>query len=223
MVGRLVVETELSRHRAFAPVSIAPDISVGVGDRLALSLHYSSASQAMLGAGNGVCITAPRETLDAHDSMCSESETGLGLGLLSELTDRSVLRAGALVRGPGELALALGIASTLRRGRWWLVTAPTVFIGVTGRDRGNRERLLAPIYGGVSVGAGEVHLRTGIEGAVATFDETLAIPIGAGASFSIGAVRVGADVTLDRALGPASGRAWRSASIYVATTLGGAR
>lgn len=223
LAARLVVEAELTRHRAFAPLSVAPDVTFGVAHGLAASLHYSRTSQGELGAGNGVCLLPPRETLGKRDTVCSESETGLALGGLAQIAEHVTAHAGVLVRSPGAFGLELGLAVTARSGRYWAVVSPAVVVGLTGRSRGNRDRAQAPAYGGVAIGSGELHLRSGVEGAFATFRDTYAIPFGAGASVAHNHVRLGADVSLDRALGPLNTRYWRTASAYLETTMGGSR
>lgn len=218
---RLSLEADLSRHRVLAPVSVAPDLVLGTSARTALTLHYSRASQARLGAGNGLCLRGPRETLEDRTPDCVESETGLGVGGLVELGP-AVLRGGLISRGPGAVAAELGAALTWRRGRAFALAAPTVVVAVSGRAHGNRERVQLAAYAGLHAGRFELHARSGVEAALATFDETFAVPLGAGASLRLARARVGIDVTFDRALGPLNGMHERSASAFVATSLGGA-
>ncbi len=218
---RLTVETELSVHRMAAPTSLAPDLTIGVADGFALAMHHSRASHAQIGAGNGICLLGPRETLDVDDdARCSESATGLGLALYSRIPT-SVLRTGFAVRGPGALAIELGSASRWQHSRVWVTLAPTLVVAATGRDRGNRERIQTAAYLGMSVGNFEVHARTGIEGALETFEETFAVPVGAGLSMRTGAFAIGVDAGLDRAFGALNTIRWRSASLFFEYWIGG--
>jgi len=216
VVARLSVETDLSRHREFAPLSVAPDVGVGVAGGVALVVHSSRTAAGQLGAGSGICLTGPRETLDAATPACPQPVAGTAASVLVVLTPWLAGRAGLMARGydPLRLALATGMHVTGRRGRWWVLAAPSLAIGVTTRAAGNLDRLQVPVYGGIELTRGEVHLRTGIDGALATFAETFAIPLGLGGSVDAGAVRFGVDATLDQAFGPLNGLAWRSASVY---------
>jgi hypothetical protein len=221
-VVRLSLETELSTHRMFAPASLAPDLTIGVSDRVAVAVYFSRTSQAQIGAGNGICLTAPRETLGGAEPRCIDSALGLGLGARTVVTTGTTARTGLVVRGPGALALELGTAHTGRRGRAWLTAVPTLLVALTGQDRGNRERIQIATYAGLTFGSFELHGRSGLEGAIATFDDTFAVPLGAGSSIVIKGVRVGIDASLDRAFGPLNTLRWRSAAVFVETKLGGA-
>lgn len=224
VIARLVVEASFTRHRTLQPLSVAPDLIVGVRARLAVALHHSRMFDGRLGAGNGICLMGTRETLGSAPADCGAGYSGVGASVLYELAPWVTARTGATLLDVSPLKAALTLGAILRgeRARWWFVLAPTVFSGVTRRDDGNRDRVGAPLYVGANVGWGEVHLRTGFDATIQTAADTFSIPLGAGGSFSPGGGwRIGGDVTLDRALGMLNGTSWRSASLYIELDHGG--
>ena len=221
-VARLSVEADLGRHHEFEPLSVAPDLAIGLSERWGLVLQHSRAAAAELGAGNGLCVIGPHETLDMTAATCESRESGVGAMALARIAPILIGRGGLIVRDVQsfQLAVAVGAVASPRRGRWWAVVAPTLVSGVTERAAGNLDRLQVPLYLGVSFARCELHVRTGIDGTLQTFGETFAIPLGLGASVELGRISVGVDATLDKAFGPLNATAWRSAAIYVETSVG---
>jgi len=223
VTARLSVETDLGKHSTFEPLSVAPDLVVGLDGRWAATLQHSRASHAELGAGNGLCMVGPRETLGDMEATCRERDTGLGVGALVRAVPGLTARGGVIVRGTGtplRLAAALGVVAVTQSGRWWTLAAPTFVSGLTGREAGNRDRVQVPVYAGLTLASGELYLRSGIDGTLQTFHDTFAVPFGVGGSIVIRGVRIGAEAKLDKALGPLNATAWRSAALYVETTMG---
>lgn len=224
VVARLVVEASLTRHRTLQPLSVAPDLIAGVRDRLAVALHHSRMFDGRLGAGNGVCLMGTRETLGSAPADCGAGYSGIGASVLYGVAPWVTARTGMtfLDVSPLKAAVTLGAIVRGERARWWFVFSPTMYSGVTHRDDGNRDRVGAPLYVGMNLGSGEVHVRTGFDATIETAADTYSIPLGAGGSFSPGdGWRIGGDVTLDRALGMLNGTSWRSASLYVELDHGG--
>jgi hypothetical protein len=224
VIARVVVESSLTRHRMMEPVSVAPDLVVGMRAKLALALHHSRMFVGRPGAGNGLCLVGARETLGSASPDCGSGYRGPGVSLLyavnSSLTARAGVDAGDI--RPMKLALDAGAILRARSDRWWLTFAPTLFSGITNREAGNRDRLSAPLYLGADIGRGEVHVRTGFDSTLETVADTVSVQLGAGGSITPGrGLRIGGDVTLDRALGMLNAMSWRSASIYVELDHGG--
>lgn len=217
VVVRLSVEAELSRHQALQPLSLAPDVSVGLGSGLAVLLHSSHASTAQLDAGYGVCVVGPMHTLGMSSPDCERRVRGFGLSAVQRLSSVLSARAGVLDAGPRDAALAgvLGVAARGEHSRWLFAFTPTLLVGVTGRDAGNHDRFAAPIHVGRSIYNTSVYVRSGIEGALSTFGDTFAIPVGLGVAAAIGSFELGGEVTLSRAFGPLSNQGWRTATAYV--------
>src|SRR4029077_3178319 len=97
----------------------------------------------------------------------------------------TLARLGVITHDYHPLALAgqIGVVSTARLGRLYAQIAPTFVLGLTARRNGNRDRLQIPLFaGGPPPRHVELHLRSGVEGALATFRDTYAIPVGAGFS-----------------------------------------
>jgi hypothetical protein len=222
--ARVVLEAELRHGHALAPVTLAPDLAVGVDERVGILVHTSHAAESRLGAGNGVCVLPPNETSGPARDSCPHLEPAFGVSALVRFERlETIARVGVLAHDWDPIALAaeVGTTSTIRAGRWYAQLAPTLEVGLTARRDGNRDRVQVPLFAGVSpTPQVELHLRSGVEGAIATFGETYAIPLGAGASVRVRGVRIGADVSLDKALGPLNAMGWRSASLYVQTGFG---
>jgi hypothetical protein len=216
VVLRLSVEAELSRHQMLQPLSLAPDVSVGVGRGLAVLLHSSHAATAQLDAGHGLCLVGPMHTLGMASPDCERGARGFGVSAVQRLSTRSSARAGVLDAGPREAALAgvisVGIGG---QGRWVVQLTPTLLVGFTGRETGNQDRFAAPLYVGRRIHNTSVCLRSGIEGTVSTFGETFAIPLGLSVAGAIGSFELGGDISLSRAFGPLSNQGWRTATAYV--------
>jgi hypothetical protein len=222
--ARVVAEIELRHGHAFAPVTLAPDVAIGLDDRVAVLIHTSRAAEMGVGAGNGVCVLPPNETLGPTRETCPSLEPGFGASVLVRF-DRlgTVARLGVMTHDWRPLALAglAGVATTVRAGRWYAQVAPTLVIGLDARDDGNRDRVQVPLFAGVApTPRTEVHLRSGLDATLATFHDTYAIPLGAGASVRLRRVRFGADFSFDKALGPLNALGWRSASLYLQTPIG---
>ena len=218
VIGRVVAEAGLRRGREWAPVTLAPDLAIGLDDRVGVLVHSSRASEARLGAGNGVCVRPPNDTLGTPTARCPSVDEGLGVSALVRLDDHTIARGGLIARDWSPLAIALeaGTSTTVHAGRVWAQLAPTLVVGLTARDAGNRDRVQVPLYVGVTPRPRvELHLRSGLDATLATFGDTYAIPIGAGGSVRIAGVKIGADVTLDKALGPLNATLWRSADVFV--------
>jgi hypothetical protein len=218
LAARMTVEADLGKHSSLQPLSVAPDLVVGIDGRWGVMLQNSSASYGELGAGNGLCVIGPRETLGEMEPTCLDRASGIGLAALVRVTPGLTARGGVVMRGsdaPLRLAAMVGLVTMHTRGRWWVLGAPVIVSGITAREAGNRERLHVPLYAGVNIARAELHLRSGIDGTLQTFDETFAIPLGIGGSVDIRGVRVGVDAKLDKAFGPLNAMSWRSASLYI--------
>jgi hypothetical protein len=214
---RVSVEAELTRHRVLQPLSLAPDVGAGVAAGWTLLGHSSSEASARAGAGHGLCLRGRRETLGAAPPTCDARLAGAGVSVIRELTSTLSARVGLTAPRLEPLAttLLVQVIVRARHGATWLLAQPAIASGMTAREVGNRERLLVPVRAGRDIGAGEAHLRTGIEGAFSTFDETYRIPLGIGASVRLGGLRIGVEASLDRALGPLNATSWRSAVAFV--------
>lgn len=222
--ARLTAESDLSRHRVMQPLSLAPDLVVGLRDTRAIAWHHSRAFDGRLGAGNGLCITGSRETLGRGRVACASRYGGSGLSYLQRVTRRTIARVGLLLADASPFTLATSGGAIMRAaaGRWWTTAAPSLVIGVTHRERGNRDRVQLPVYAGVTLRTGELHVRTGFDATLQTVADTFVVPVGLGASMAVGrAVRIGGDLTFDRAFGPLNAMSWRSSFVYAEVRLGG--
>lgn len=222
--ARVVVEASLTRHRTMEPLSLAPDLVVGVRDKLAIAWHQSRMFDGRAGAGSGICLVGTRETLGMAPPDCGSGYTAAGVSALYEITPAITARAGVSAAdfSPVKAALDTGIIARVDHGRWWMTVAPTLFTGVVDREAGNRDRFVAPLYVGANIGRGELHVRSGVETTIETASDTFSVPVGAGGSFEAGGgLRFGGEVTLDRAFGMLNATSWRSAGVFVELDHGG--
>src|SRR6185369_14846106 len=148
---------DLSRHAVFAPTSVAPDIAVGVNDRIGVAVLTSRASELGLGAGAGVCIQGAHETLGMAPPKCDQPLADVEAAVQARITSTFFASVGILMHTPSTYGSELVVGTQRRAGPWWTVVAPAVVIGITGRDE-NRDRARLAVYGGRDLGVGEVHL-----------------------------------------------------------------
>ena len=151
VVLTVTLEASLSKGSAFEPTSIAPDISYGATDRLTLSLvHSGFATTGFRGtAGGGVCVTG-------EDGGCAKVYNNVGAEALVDLVRGPLAVAGvagvhALQLDPLFLDVKLGMQSTYRAGKIAATFFPSVLLGVTERDAGNKGGVFLPVSVGAQV------------------------------------------------------------------------
>ena len=178
VTGAVAVETSLSTRRYGEPTSVAPDVWVGATDKLTVGVIHSARAHGVLAAGFGLCFTG-----EAHE--CPRAYDNVGLDARYHLRG-GALAAAARVRlvagsfDPFKLSVRAGGLVRARRGRFAAIADPQVQLGLSNREAGNRDWIRLPLWLAAEpiLGRWVVALRTGVEGEVATFDETYAIPIG---------------------------------------------
>jgi hypothetical protein len=147
----MTFEMNLSKGSAFEPASIAPDISYGVTDELTLSVvHSGFATTGFRGsAGSGLCITG-------EERGCGKLYNNAGVEALFDLVRGEFAAAGVvglhlLSFDPQLLAARVGVQTSFRAGRAIGTFAPSVLVGITERDAGNKGGLFLPASIGTSV------------------------------------------------------------------------
>jgi hypothetical protein len=181
--AHLAFEMSVTRDAVLAPASIAPDLSVGVLDRLTFSAISSGSAMTGFrgGAGYGVCI---RDT----DANCRSHYSGGGGELLLSLTRGSAAFAlnGGLLATAIEPSLhtdlKLGFKLKLTEGNVSALFAPSVWLPLDARDDTvvpHEKLLFVPISVWVKTQSPfSIGLGTGVKGPVKDFKDRMAIPLG---------------------------------------------
>lgn len=222
----ITVEIDASAGSFGDPLSVAPDLSVGVTEDLTLAVVHSTFGRTGFrgSAGAGICVT------DA----CAHTYDAVGLEALH-----------AVVRGPLAVVANAGIHATsfdrghhvaklgaklrYRIGELVIASLPSVFVVLTGRDDAipNRDRIwlpvsaVHPIAGPLSAG-----LATGFKGPLDDLGDGYEIAAGAFVQYalspqaSLGASWVhGRIIGGDAALPPGtSGLDFRAIHLWVTAT-----
>jgi hypothetical protein len=166
-------------------VSIAPDIGVGVTDRLAV--HFMHSAFARTGfwdvQESGVCVT----------SECRNRYSSAALELRYGLYQHPRLLVGGLGGvhvsdfDPATVAVRAGIKTRSMFGPLGIHFVPSVLVGVAERTAGNREFILLPLGFMFQINP-DLHLgfQTGIRGEARDMADTYSIPLSVGGQTSVG-------------------------------------
>jgi hypothetical protein len=183
----LPVEINLSDDLVAKPVSVAPDIWVGLGDALAVGALTSSHAFTGFwgGVGDGACLRGevngcPRvfdnAGVAARFNLAAASGGALGVevGMFATSFDPFTLVAKAGVTGMigGELVR--------------LLIAPSFFVGLTERDAGNEESLSVPLALMIGPDAFRVGLQSGALLQLEDIADTYVIPASVGVQAGLG-------------------------------------
>jgi hypothetical protein len=171
------IELNFSRRRVYDPVSVAPDLWFGVTDRITVGLIHSSRATGVIDAGNGLCSTGSAHGCPAaYDNIGLDGRYALRRGWLA-IAGRVRLVASSF--DPFKPSVRPGALIRLHRGRFGVIADPQLQLGLARRDEGNRDWLRIPLWAAIQPVRGlAVALRTGIDGELATFADTYAVPIG---------------------------------------------
>jgi hypothetical protein len=147
----LTLEASLSKDSEFEPASIAPDISYGVADGVTLSVVHSGFATTGFrgGFGPGVCVTGT-------DGGCAKVYNNAGVEALVDIVRGDFALAGlagvhALSFDPQFIDAKVGLQSLVRAGKVTVTFNPSVFVGITERDAGNKGGLFFPASLGVAI------------------------------------------------------------------------
>jgi hypothetical protein len=215
VIARASLESSLSRGALFAPVSIAPDVWVGVTDRLTLGATSSEAARGWVGAGRGACLRGA-----AHG--CDSPYGGAAGDARFRLYDGAIAVAGRAALdfrrfGPGVVALEIGAVVRARAGALTVTVEPYVSLGIVNASLDNHVAGVLPLEARWAL-APRVRAiaRTGVRGDVDDFFATAQLPFALALDVDVGAgVTVGAGAGLPRALGAMSGTDARVADVHV--------
>lgn len=173
--ARVTWEVNLQKGRYARPLSIAPDLWVGLTRRWTVGVTHSNASLDRIDADATFCV---RE----FESVCDRAYRG------SYLDVRWAWREGALAIAPRarlllrdvdpvKPAATVGAQVRISRGRFRIASDPYVRFGLANTDLGNRTAVVVPLWLGVQPAWGWlVELHTGWDGDVAVFPDGWHVP-----------------------------------------------
>jgi hypothetical protein len=199
VLAQLSIEAGLAPHAFARPLSYAPDVWVGITDRLTVGVIHSSQSVDQIAAGATFCV---RELA----TRCDRSYRGSGLDLRWAWRDAIVWRLRALVRDVDPVKPAVTAGALLRwtHGRSSITGDPYLRFGLANRDAGNRDTLVAPVWLARRVGEhGSLALHTGLEGDLAAWRDGWHVPFAVVAELApVAALAVGVEAGFPSLLGP---------------------
>jgi hypothetical protein len=181
--AELVVEVNVAPYLVGKPLSLAPDVWVGVLPKLTVGLVHSGPSVDRFQPGATFCVNHNPTT-----PLCVDTYHGSGLDARYLVTQQSLgggelgvaPRMRALVRqiDPFKPALTLGALVGFTRGRFAIIGDPYLQLGLANTDRGNRHALFLPITFAVQPTARwELALRTGFNSDLAVIRDGWHVPI----------------------------------------------
>ena len=186
----------LSEDEVGEPLSLAPDIYVGLSDELTVGVTHEI----------GVCLTP------GADSGCPTAYNDVGLeaiyGLMRGGSFQLAARGGVVMPAfdPFVAGIEVGAVARIRGGSIAAVLDPSLYVGLVERDT-LAEIVDVPVA--IQFQAQEqtmVFVTTGVRGPLDGFDAAYEVPIGAGAVFAINnRLDLGGELRLDNALGEGGG------------------
>lgn len=143
IAAELVTEINLEPGLVGRPLSLAPDLWVGVLPRLTVGLIHSDLSVDRIAPGASVCVRR-------DGFLCDAIYRGGGLDVIYSAVAGAfevAPRARVLVRDldPVKPALTIGAALKWRRGRFAIAGDPYLQVGLANTERGNRSALWLPV------------------------------------------------------------------------------
>jgi hypothetical protein len=180
------MEMSVSKNAVGKPTSLAPDIFYGVTNDLAVGIiHSGFAFTGFRGsAGSGLCLSG-------KDNGCPKIYNNLGLDAQYNLARGTFAAAaeGALAfvsLDPAFLDIKLGARLRYTAGKIVVGFLPSVFIGVTKRDQGNKGNIYVPLTVGVKpTPALLVGIGTGIKGPIDQFGDGWTYSVGAFGQYQV--------------------------------------
>ncbi len=143
--AHLVAELSLRRDAFAAPISLAPDVWLGVTPRWTIGVVHSSRSLGLVEDGATLCFRGrPPYGCDRAyngsgvDARWSWREGPLAVAPRARLVLRDV--------DPWKPAVTAGALVRWTRGRFAVASDPYLRLGLANRDRGNRAALVVPIW-----------------------------------------------------------------------------
>ncbi len=214
----------LSAGAVGKPFSLAPSLYYGVSDKLTLGVSHDGGTTTFSprpAPGAGICLAGKKNGCEKpYNNIGFDALFGLAQGKFSVAAHPGVdiLR----ISDPLLVSLRLGVLGRYEVApKFAIVFDPSLRLGLTKRDLGNKEFLNVPVYAWIvatpKVG---VYATTGIAGPTSGFGDGYTIPVGAGATFaSSEKLSIGADFLFTNLAGKGSSADGRALGVRVAFAL----
>jgi hypothetical protein len=210
--AQLVLETNLRARSVGRPLSLAPDVWLGLTPRWTVGIVHSNRSVDQIASGDSFCL---RE----GGLGCDRIYQGSGLDARWAVLPGVVPRVRLLLRdvAPLKPAVTLGALVRWQRGRFAITSDPYVRLGLANRDRGNRAAVFVPVwFAAQPTCRWVVALHTGFDGELAVLRDGYHVPIGLVVGVRpIAPVEIVAEIGFPSLLGPQNQFADRTLSIGV--------
>ena len=218
--GSLTIHTlvgiNMSKGAVAKPFSIAPDIFYAVSDQLQLGLVHNGPLGWQTQPGTGLCLSG-------KENGCPKVWNNVGFDALFSLMKGSTdLSAhGTVYLAPVDplfVQVALGVAGKLHINETMaLFFDPSILVGVTKRDQGNKERIYLPVEFQFQLQPQlALVAMTALYGSLDGFGDSYVIPFGLGAFYNVNEmIDVGGRFSFDNLLGNNSSADVRSLSLLV--------
>jgi hypothetical protein len=205
---RVDLDVNLTKNAEAEPVNVSGAAYFGVNDTLAIGVTTNVHGEIWgygngAGAPNGLC-------LGGEDRGCPKLFNNVALdallGFIRQPGTDAALRTGVdlvSIVDPSAVAVHVGFFARFTGGPLAVLVDPSVQIGITKRDAGNKEVIYLPIRLGFQTTPDlNVGLVTGLAGPIDGFSDRYTIPIGVSGLFALGSrVDVGAVVAFPNAFG----------------------
>jgi hypothetical protein len=211
----VTLESNLDVRMIGTPLSLAPDVRVGVLPRLTLAVLHSARALGLVTSGDGICLGGV-----AHG--CGEAYRNLALDA------RWAVRSGPLALAahaaivvrrfePLLPALRLGARVRWRRDRFEITADPYLQLGLWHRDQGNRAVLGVPLWFAIAPTCRwSIYVHTGPRGEVAVLGDAWALPLALGTRVAVSRrVDVAGEAGFERLGGPLNTGKLRSAWLAI--------
>ncbi len=210
VLTRLSIEINAQTRRYARPLSFAPDLWIGVTDRVTVGLIHSSQSVDRIESGATFCV---RELA----SRCERAYRGSGLDLRFAWTPAVVLRTRLLVRDVDPVKPAIAVGALLRwtHGRYAVTTDPYLRIGLANCETGNRDALVVPVWLGAQLSSVMLAVHTGIDSDLAVWRDGWHIPVAVVAEVEPArALTLGIEAGFSSLIGPQNTGDFRAVILY---------
>jgi hypothetical protein len=142
--AQLTVETSLRARSVGTPLSLSPDVWVGITPRLTVGLIHSNQSVDQIDTGDSFCLRGNERECDrTYQGSGVDARYGWRSGPLAVAP-----RLRLLLRDvePAKPAVTTGALVRWTHGRFAVTTDPYLRLGLANRDEGNRAALFVPVW-----------------------------------------------------------------------------
>lgn len=183
--ARVMLGVNLSKDLVGKPISLVPDISYGISDRLQVSLVHSGLMRWQSRPGLGLCLTGKSNGCpQVYDNVGVDVMYGLVFGKDLHLSVHGGLYLNSF--DPLTTMVAVGAAGKAHFGaRLALAFDPQLGIALSDRDV-NDDGLALPLELQYQLNAASsLKVLSGVTGSLSAFGDTLEVPLGVGLSHNL--------------------------------------